>query len=231
MNKLLLAAVACLSLPLAGQTHAAGGQDKASNSAYAKGYGQGQNGGAGFKPFKVVAAGAAGTFVFSAAEAEGNKGTPAPRTIDSAGKSFGLYAQKKGAFVTIRRGFAVPLTRKGDSFSLDFVGGFNDTGAVGIALTTGQGTTGSFVFHGGGPGVLFNGRKTGLGYMSGASHLVYTLTSPATYSLQATGAYRFTGTGAVRGSVTGFQVQQTSSGGAKPDHNAYFNNLSLRYTH
>ena len=171
MNKILLAATACAFLPVAGLAHAAG-QDKASNSAYSKSYGQGQNGGTGFKPFKVIASGVAGTFVFSAAEAEGNKGTPAPRSIDSAGKSFGLYAQKKGSVVTITRGFAVPLARKGSSFSLDFVGGFNDTGTAGVALTTAQGTTGSFVFHGGGPGVFFNGRKTGLGYVSGASHLV-----------------------------------------------------------
>lgn len=213
--------------PLA--VHAATGQDKAGNPVYAKGYGQGQNGGAGFRPFQVKAIGTAGTFVFTAAEAEGNQGRPAPRTIDSGGKSFGLYAQKKGSVVTITRGFAVPLTAKGDSFALDFVTGYNDTGTAGVALTTAGGTVGGFVFHGGGPGVLFNGKKTGIGYVSGASHLVYTLTSPTAYRLTVAGAYHFTGTGRISGPVTGFQVQQTSSGSVKPDHNAYFNNLFLSH--
>ena len=230
MNKNYVAAAtaALLSLlPLAGQAQTA--QDKAGNPAYAKGYGQGQNGGSGFKPYVVRATGAAGTFVFTAAEAEGNGGHPAPRTIDSAGKSFGLYAQKKGAVVTIMRRFARPLSRLGDSFALDFVGGFNDTGTAGVALGAAHGTIGSFVFHGGGPGVLFNGKKTGIGYVSGASHLIYTLTSPTTYSLTVTGADKFSGTGTFSGPITGFQVQQTSSGSTKPDHNAYFNNLSLSY--
>lgn len=209
----------------------AAAQDKASNPAYAKGYGQGQNGGSGFQPFKVATTGTAGTFIFTAKEAEGDKGTPAPHTIDSNGKSFGLYAQKKGSLVTITRRFSVPLTAKGDSFAVDFVGGYNDTGTVGIALLTAGATTGSFVYHGGGPGVLFNGKKTGLGYVSGASHLVYTLTSPATYTLKATGADHFIGTGTFRGPMTGFQVQQTNSGVAKPDHNAYFNNLSVTHAH
>ena len=203
--------------------------DDAGRAAYSGGYNAGQNGGRGFLPFTITTAGTAGTFVYSAAEAEGNLGTPAPGTIDTAGKAFGLYAQGKDATITITRGFAVPLARTGDTFSLDFVSGYNDAGLAGVALTTAGSSTGSFVFHSGGVGVLFNDKVTGISFVPGASHLVYTLTSPATYSLTVTGADVFTGTGTFSGPITGFQVQQTNSGAAKPDHNAYFNNLVVGY--
>ena len=215
-------------LPLTGDAQTVTAQDKASDPAYAKGYGQGQNGGTGFLPFQVVAAGNGGTFVFTATEAEGNKGTPAPSTIDSDGKSFGLYAQAKGDTLTITRRFQVPLTRKGDTFALDFVPGYNDAGTIGVALTAAaSGTAGAFVFRGGGPGVFFDGRTTGIGFVPGASHFAYTLLSPRTFSLVVTGADTFTGTGTFSGPITGFQIRQTNSGSTKPDHNAYFNNLSV----
>ena len=76
--------------------------------------------------------------------------------------------------------------------------------------------------------MLFNDTPTGLGFVRGASHLVYTLTSLTTYTLTVTGAEAFTGTGTFSGPITGFQIQQTNSGSMKPDHNAYFNNLSFR---
>ena len=203
--------------------------DDAGRAAYTNGYKAGDNGGSGFGPFAVKTTGTAGTFVFSAAEAEGNQGNPPPASIDTQGKSFGLFAQSPDAAITITRGFQRPLTQKGDSFALDFVSGFNDAGAVGVALTTAGGPVGSFEFHSKGVGVQFNGRPTPLGFVRGASHLVYTLTSPTTYSLTVTGADAFTGTGTFTGPITGFQVQQTNSGSAKPDHNAYFNNLSVSH--
>ncbi len=203
--------------------------DNAGKAAYSNGYKAGENGGSGFLPFAVKTTGTAGTFVFSAAEAEGNQGSPPPASMDAHGKSFGLFAQSKDAAITITRGFAAPLTQKGDSFALDFVSGFNDAGACGVALTTAGGPVGSFVFHSSGVGVLFNDKPTGLGFVRGASHLVYTLTSPTAYSLTVTGAEAFSGTGTFTGPITGFQVQQTNSGSTKPDHNAYFNNLSISH--
>ncbi|MGI4791477.1 MAG: alpha-amylase family glycosyl hydrolase [Janthinobacterium lividum] len=209
------------------KTQAGGVQDDASDPAYAQGYKAGENGGTGFAPFKVVSTGLAGTFVYTATESEGNTGTPPPDTIDTSGKSFGLFAQSAGASITITRGFTAPFTAPSSTFSLDFVSGFNEDGTSGVALTTADGTAGSFVFHGGGTGVLFNGASTGIGFVPGASHLVYTLTSPTTYSLKVTGADNFTGTGTFKGPITGFQVQQTNSGSTKPDHNAYFDNLRV----
>ena len=213
--------------PLQSQSQSGADQDNAGSPVYAKGYHTGDNGGSGFTPFRIVSAETAGTFVFTATESEGNKGTPAPSTIDAAGKSFGLFAQSPDASITITRGFSKPLTAPGSTFSIDFVSGLNEAGTFGVALTTADGTTGSFVFHGGGAGVLFNGAATGIGFVPGASHLVYTLTSPTTYSLKVTGADAFTGTGTFKGPITGVQIQQTDSGSTKPDHNAYFNNLSL----
>ncbi len=209
-----------------GTKQAEASQDNASDSAYAKGYNAGENGGSGFAPFQIVSAGMAGTFIFTAMEAEGNKGTPSPSTIDTNGKSFGLFAQSADASITITRGFVVPLAAPGSTFSLDFVSGYNDAGTSGVALKTVDGTVGSFVFHGG-TGVFFNGAATGIGIVPGASHLVYTLTSPTTYSLTVTGANAFQGTGTLKGPIIGFQVQQTASGAAKSDHNAYFNNLAV----
>ena len=216
------------SLPVQpSQAQRAAPGDSASSPVYANGYKAGENGGVGFTPFAVKTVGTAGTFVFTATEAEGNQGTPAPVSIDSQGKSFGLFAQSPDAAITITRGFATPLTAKGDTFALDFVSGYNDAGTVGVALTTAGGTAGSFVFHSKGVGVLFNEKPTGIGFVPGASHLVYTLTSPTTYSLTVTGADAFTGTGTFSGPITGFQIKQTNSGSIKPDHNAYFNNLSV----
>ena len=216
------------SVAAAQRTAAAAPGDNASNAAYSNGYKAGENGGSGFTPFVIKTTGTAGTFVFTATEAEGNKGTPAPSTIDVSGKSFGLFAQSPDASITITRGFVKPLSAAGSTFSMDFVTGLNDAGTVGVALTTASGTTGSFVYQGG-HGMLFNGAATGVGFVPGASHLVYTLTSPTTYSLTVTGAEAFTGKGTFRGPITGVQIQQTNSGSLKPDHNAYFNNLSVSY--
>ncbi len=218
---------ATAAAPLPVQAAAAGTQDNAGNAAYASGYKTGDNGGSGFTPFQIVSTGTAGTFVYTATEAEGNKGTPSPSTIDTNGKSFGLFAQSAGASMTITRGFAKPLAAKGDSFALDFVGGLNEAGTVGVALVTASGPAGSFVFHAQGGSVLFNDKPTGIGFVPGASHLVYTVTSQTTYSLKVTGAVTFSGTGTFHGPITSFQVQQTNSGSVKPDHNAYFNNLSV----
>jgi len=217
-------------LPLTGHAQVVAAQDKASDPAYVKGYGQGQDGGVGFGPFGIVASGNGGTFIFTATEAEGNKGTPAPSTIDTDGKSFGLYAQTKTDAITITRSFQEPLTQKGDTFALDFVPGYNDAGTIGVALSTANGTVGAFIFRGGGPGVFFDGKPTGLGFVPGASHFVYTLLSPKTYRLVVTGADNFTGTGKFSGPVTGFQIRQTNSGSMKPDHNAYFNTLSVSHS-
>jgi hypothetical protein len=208
------------------RTQAVAAQDDASDPVYAQGYHAGDNGGSGFTPFQIVSTGTAGTFVFTATEAEGNQGTPPPSSIDTVGRSFGLFAQSPDASITITRGFAVPLSTPGSTFSMDFVTGLNDAGTSGVALTTSGGTAGSFVLHGG-TGVFFNGAPAGIGFVPGASHLVYTLTSPTTYALKVTGAEAFSGTGRFQGRITGFQVQQTNSGSTKPDHNAYFNNLSV----
>ena len=233
------AALCLLALPGQAQTFT----DNAADPAYASGYGGGQNGGTGFGPFAVTAiaagGGTAGTFVFTAAEAEGNLGTPPPATIDSGLKSFGFYAHGTSSgpgdpIVTITRRFKIPLSRTGDSFALDFVTGYDDGGACGVALTSSAGTVGRFQYQSGGT-YLFNNKTVVTGYKTGALHLVYTLTSPTTYSFTSTGAVTYSGTGTESGPLTGFQVQQINASNGKnatatPDHNGYFNNLILKNT-
>ena len=199
-------------LPLAGRA-----QTFTDNASNYKGKYADQGGSTlGFGPFGVASAGSAGTFVFTAGQAEGNRGKPAPSTLDTSGVSFGLFANNNNSSanssVTITRTFKAPLANTGDVFSLDFVSGYNDAGSVGVALTNAGGTVGSFMFHSRGVGVLFNGASTGVGFIPGASHLVYSITSPTTYSLTVTGADAFTGTGTFSSPITGFQVQQVNAG-------------------
>ncbi len=237
MKLVSLAAVAAMTLaPLAAQAQTTTlASDNASSAAYGgSGYTTGSNGGTGFGAFNVVATGSAGTFEYTAAESEGNNGTPAPSTIDSPAftpggspLSFGLFAQTAGSAITISRSFTVPVVIPGEVFSLDFVKGYNDAGTSGVALTNATGTTGDFTFTSGGVGIDFNKTATPLGFSLGADHLVYTFTSATAYSLSVTGADTFTGTGTTTTPITGFQIAQTDSGAATGDHNAYFNNLSL----
>ena len=99
-------------------------------------------------------------------------------------------------------------------------------GTSGVSLTDAAGTFGTFSYQSNDQ-YLFNGTTiTGQGYNSGALHLVYDITSATTYSLNVTGPFSFSGTGTFAGPVTGFEVAQTNSGVADPNHNVYFNNLS-----
>lgn len=235
-------AAAALLLPLAG--HAQTFTDNAANPAYANGYSTGSGlGTPGFSAFNVTTTGAsAGTFVYTAGNSEGGNGTPAPSSIDSSNVSFGMYANSgPSASTTVSRTFAAPgqasgLNVAGDMFSLDFVTGYNDGltaagaaggGTTGVALTSGAGTVGSFLYQSNNQyffnGVLIPGQQ----YTTGALHLVYNLTSATTYSFQATGAFSFTGAGTLTSPITGFQVQQVNSGGGDGAHDAFFNNLSL----
>jgi hypothetical protein len=237
MNARFFCLAAALTLaPPAAQAQTTLAQDNAGAAVYANGF-AGLNGGTGFDAFNVVTStpggGSAGTFVYTAGQSEGDAANAA---IDTGGLSFGTYASglSVGASdpsVTVTRTFATGPT-VGDSFSLDFVGGYNDGGTVGVSLLGASGTFGSFVFQGGGPGVLFNGQSTGIGFVSGPTHLVYTVSSATTYSLTATGADAFTGSGTFSGLITGFEFQQVNASGGVgtpattgPDHNAYFNNL------
>ncbi len=233
-KSLALIAVACTTLlPVA--AHAQTFTDTAANPIYAKGYtGLGAET-PGFGTFKVVCAGvSAGTFVASASEAEAGQGNPG--SIDTGGKAFGTYAQTPDAVTTITRTFRAASRPSGltagDSFSLDFVSGYNDGanggGSAGVALLSAAGPVGDFHYQSGNK-YFFDGKViAGQQYVAGALHLVYTLTSATAYSLQVTGAVTYSGTGTYNGPITGFQVQQKNAGGKDPAHNAYFNTLALK---
>ena len=204
-----------------------------SAAAYSGDY-AGSNNGTGFSAFTVtIPTGAnanppySGSFVGSAADSEGNNGTPAPSTIDTTGKAFGLYANGgAAASSTASRNFTNNLTKAGDSFSLDFVGGYNDNGMVGVSLLNSGGAVGTLNYSGVTGQYSFNGGSNFQGFTSGALHLTYTLLSATSLRLNVTGAFTSTQTTAFTGPLTGFRVYQTYSGGGGSDHNAYFNNLS-----
>jgi hypothetical protein len=234
MNATLFsAAVAALALlPLTAQAQTTIiASDNASSAAYGgTGY-AGLNGGTGFGAFNVVTTGAAGTFEYTSKESEDGSANIDSPAVTAGGSplSFGLYAQTPGSATTITRSFNAGPTA-GDTFSLDFVTGYNDgangSGMSGVSLTDAAGAFGTFSYQSNDQ-YLFNGATiTGQGYTSGALHLVYDITSATTYSLSVTGPFSFSGTGTFAGPVTGFQVAQTNSGSTNPAHNAYFNNLS-----
>ncbi len=128
--------------------------DNAANPEYASGY-AGKGGDVpGFGAYSVTMNGSSsGTFVASASESEGNNGTPAPSTIDTSGVSFGMYANGGStSSVTVKRTFNIPgesgptagLKINGESFSLNFVPGYNDggsTGTAGVSLLTNSGSS------------------------------------------------------------------------------------------
>lgn len=227
----LTAAAALLPLARAQAQTSTTYSDNAAN--YSSSYG-GSNSGTGFGMFNVSVSGVAGTFLGTASQSEsgqGDNGAPAPGSIDTGGKSFGFYANSgAGSVVTVSRAFTNSLTNLGDSFSLDFVTGYNDSGTAGVSLINSSGQVAALNYAAN-TGFTFNG-GTGViaGYASGAIHLTYTLTSPTTVQLQATGAVNTTQTATFNGSLTGFQVYQTNSGGNTADHNGYFNNLSYTIT-
>ena len=229
--KLIFGASLLLLVPIAGQANTIIAQDNANDTAYSGGSFNGQNGGFGFSLFSVVTTNAintSGSFIGTAADSEGNTGTPAPSSINTNGKSFGLYAKSSGDSTTVTRGFSTSFFQPGQAFSLDFVKGYNDFGTSGVVLTSAAGTIGDFTYsHANGGHLIFNGTDTNLGFISGADHLLYTITGLTTYSFQSTGADNFSGSGTFSGPITGFQVKLTDVGNSGTDHQSYFNNLSL----
>ncbi len=252
MNAKLFSASAAVAgfllLPLTAQAQTTF-TDNAGN--YSGSYSSAGGGVPGFGAFSVTTIGpSANTFLGSASESEGNNGTPSPGTIDTNGKSFGTYANVAAtSTVSVSRNFSVPtqasgLDVAGDSFSLNFVTGYNDgnaagtngpgdgSGNSGVSLLTAGGTVGTFQYLSNDQ-YLFNGQQVTKAsgakqdYTTGAFSLLYTLTSPTAYTLTVNGPFQFTGTGTLTSPVTGFQVQQHNSGGGGADHNAYFNNLSV----
>jgi hypothetical protein len=189
----------------------------------------------GFGAFNVTAVNNgttfSGTFIGSASASEGNNGSPAPASIDTAGNSFGFYANgSAAASVNANRTFNTGLSAIGDSFSLDIVPGYNDAGTAGVSLTTAGNTDLADFHYQAGTGYLFNNVFTGQTFASGALHLVFTVTGANQLSFAATGPCSYNNTVAFTGPITSFNVFGTNSGSGNSDHNGYFNNLSETFT-
>jgi len=186
--------------------------------------------GLGFGPFIVTAENDkppfAGTFLGDASGTEKNSGSPNPGSINTNGHSFGFYANGgPAASVMISRAFKFDMHSPGDSFSINFVTGFNETGTAGITLYTNNGSVGNFVFVAG-QGFKFDGKPTGIAFRPGALHLLWTITATGKLKFTCDGAVSYTGVGAMDGPIIGFKVYATNSGPGGSDHDGYFNSMN-----
>jgi len=201
--------------------------DDASN--YTNSY-AGKNAGSGFGPFIVVAENGkppySGTFIASAGGTEKNQGNPSPASINTNGHSFGFYANGgPTASVMVQRVFKSKMQATGDSFSINFVTGLNDSGVVGITLYTDNGNVGNFSFAAG-SGYKFGGKQAAAAFRPGALHLQWKIISPGRLAFSCSGALSYSGWGTFSGSIVGFKVYSTNSGRGGSDHDGYFNSMS-----
>lgn len=218
---------------------AAFGQIATDNAANYVSFGDTSNAGSGFLAWSVTS-NDNGSTVF-AGSFLGNS-TDGAGDINTAGSSFGLYANPGVAFVNADRGFSTALT-VGDVFSFDMALNF-DNGNKGVSLFAGsQGEV--FNFNVGSGGSVSSSNATinpgaGAGYDYGGSdavlNLAFTILSGSQmgYSVSRSSSQGNQGvlfSGSVSGltdSVTGFRfyVSGTDAGGA-PQNNLYFNNLEV----
>jgi len=226
--KTLLIALALITLPPSIVANAASVySDDASN--YTDSY-AGKNAGMGFGPFIVVAENGkppySGTFLASAGGTEKNQGNPSPSSINTNGHAFGFYANGGAtASVMVERAFKNRMQTTGDSFSINFVTGLNDSGVVGITLYTDNGNVGTFSFAAG-SGYKFGGKQAAAVFRPGALHLQWKIISPGHLAFTCSGALSYSGLGAFSGSIVGFKVYSTNSGQGGSDHDGYFNSMS-----
>jgi hypothetical protein len=182
--------------------------DKASNPAYdaddanngndanpasnTNGWVTGDNGGSGFGAWALNGPGdnnpAHGGFFLASSSGNGNGSSG---NIDTAGRSWGMYANNGQTVSAIR-----PLTGGsllvGDTITLSIDNGFLDNGSVeGFGLQTSGGTNRLEFFFTGGAGSYTlsdnsGSNPTGIAFTSDGLHLAFTLTSADTYSLAVT---------------------------------------------
>ena len=162
-------------------------QDHAGNSPYDNGWQTGDNGGSGFGPWTLSAAGNAGHW--RAAQS----GNP---NLAIASQAWGLWANG-GGLSEAARPLASPLL-PGHVVRLKFENGWIDPGrSVGFSLQNNSGENLLEFMFGGGDSQYrlndaFDNRRSGIPWTENGLALSITLTSPSTYRLQA-GEINFTG--------------------------------------
>jgi hypothetical protein len=162
----------------------------------------------------------------TAAGTERNSGNPNPESIDTGGHAFGFYANGgPTASVSIQRSFLNGMQTTGDSFSINFVTGFNAAGEVGITLYTTDANVGNFAFVAG-SGYSFDGKLVVTAYQPGALHLLWRISSPGRLEFSCEGGQNCHGSCTFHGSIIGFKVYAVNSGPGGKDYDGYFNSMS-----
>ncbi len=224
--------------------------DNAADPAYSGGWTNGSDGGAGFGPWTLTGSGVLGSntngyFVGTST----NNAFGTPPGIDTAGKSWGIYANKTN-FTAAYRGFnsAVPV---GGTVRLDMDNGYIDNGnADGFVLRNGN-ASGSYTNYNSGARLEFlyiggdssNSYKVvdaaglsniGVPFTGTGLHLQFTLDTANTYTLlvidNATGNTNATvnGTlGGTAGAALNSIALYNRNAGSGTANNAYFNSLQI----
>ncbi len=216
---LVLVAVAMLTAAAHATTP---GTDIASNATYSDGWVNGDDGGtaATFNPWSLTNNNGGSLFAGYIIDNSTDGGSG---DINTAGVSFGMYANPANAFANASRVFDTALL-PGQTFSFDIAVNFTD-GEKGFSLFAG----GNQVFNfnvGGGPNARYsiNQVDTGLTYSAtSVFHLEFAQTAEGggSYSVSR-GSSSFTGQYA--GSADSFNFYISSSSGGD-ENNLYFNNL------
>lgn len=181
------------------------GFDNASNSPYNDGWQTGDNGGSGFGAWTLNAtSGDGGQNGFFMGSSSGNAKNPGPSgNIDTAGRSWGMYANSGQTASAIR-----PLTGGsllvGQTITLSIDNGFLDNGSSeGFGIQTSGGVNRLEFFFTGGNGSYTladnaGNNATGIPFTGNGLSFAFTLTGTDTYSLDVTpnggGTTNFTGT-------------------------------------
>jgi hypothetical protein len=213
--------------------------DNASNAPYSSSWPNGSNGGLGWGGGWILSA-AGGSFGGHFVSSSSGNGSGTSGNIDTAGKSWGMYANTTNITDAIRP-FSGALS-VGQSFALDMDNGFIDSGGT-PSPTVGFGLRNSsnlnrleFYFKGGDPSYTYSDstgtHSSGIGFTANGLHAEVTLTGIDTYQLKVTpsggATSTFSGTLA-DGAGSGIDRVRlfNANAGNGGSNNAFFNSIAV----
>ncbi len=216
---------------LLGTSHAASlANDNAADPAYNSGWVNGTNGGTGFGAWNLAAGstGFGGFFIGSSTAGSGN--------IDTAGKSFGIFANPSGAFATANRSFNGGALSTNQVFSLQMAVNFRN-GAKGLNLLGGGNQI--FNFNVGGDAYTYQvgtapAQTLALGYQpDSVFSLSFTQQAGTNVNVSiartsaAGGTEIFSQVFNFGSAIDAFQLYNSNTDSGASENNLYFNNLSI----
>ena len=213
--------------------------DNASNAPYSSSWPNGSNGGTGWGGGWILTA-AGGSFGGHFISSSAGNGSGTSGSIDTAGKSWGMYANTTNITDAIRP-FSGSLS-VGQSFLIDLDNGFIDSSGT-PSPTVGFGLRNSsnlnrleFYFKGGDPSYTYSDstgtHSSGIGFTANGLHAEVTLTGIDTYQLKVTPAggstSTFSGTLA-DGAGSGIDRVRlfNANAGNGGSNNAFFNSIAI----